>query len=205
MSFDYEQIYLTDKTVKEEKFNNIAFKISNYTLFVETYGSGPDESHFEHYIIELENPSKQMGLLEISIPNVWTSIKNHLRIGTEVNANGLYHYDKNENLKYIEVESFRYNNIYISNKEVSSDKGKTTANRELVKDKKILTMLIIWIVLLFLIKISIKVFGILFLIDTIIIATYATIGNKKISMNVDSILEQSGLEKIEQQHSKVIR
>lgn len=42
MNFDYEQIYSTGRTVKVERFNNIDFIISNYTIFVETFGTGTE-------------------------------------------------------------------------------------------------------------------------------------------------------------------
>lgn len=137
------------------------------------------------------------------MPNTWTSIKNHLKVGTQVKANGLYHYNKNGDLSFIQIEQFTYKDIHISNKEILSSQGKTDVNRELLKNNKILTMLIIWIVSLFLMRISIKIFGLLFLIDTIIMVTYATINNKKLGINADDLLEKSGLEKIEQQYKKV--
>lgn len=203
MNFDYEQIYSTGRTVKVERFTNIDFIISNYTIFVETFGTGTETSYNDHFIIEFENLKKKIGLLEITIPNTWTSIKNHLKVGTQVKASGLYHYNKNGDLSFIQIEQFTYKDIHISNKEILSSQGKTGVNRELLKNKKILTMLIIWIVSLFLMIISIKIFGLLFLIDTIIMATYATINNKKLGINADDLLEKSGLEKIEQQYKKV--
>lgn len=51
MIFDYEQIYSTGRTVKVERFNNMTFIISNYTIFVETFGAGTETSYNEHFII----------------------------------------------------------------------------------------------------------------------------------------------------------
>lgn len=207
MSFDYEQIYSKGRTVKVEKFNNMTFEISSYTIFIENLGgSGPSDTgntYNEHYIIELENTSNEIGLFEISMPTVWTSIKNHLKLGTKITANGLFHYDTNGNLTYIEINTIYYNDICISKNEISSNKGKTSTRRELLGNKPILTMLIIWIVSLFLMRTSIKIFGTLFLIDTIIMAIYATINNNKLGIKADNLLEKSGLEKIEQQYKKV--
>lgn len=206
MSFDYEQIYSKGRTVKIEKFNDMTFEISSYTIFIENLGASDTENtHNEHCIIELENSNNEIGLFEISMPTVWTSIKNHLKVGTKVTANGLFHYDTNGNITYIEIDSIYYNDICISKTEISSSKGKTSTHRNLLENKPILTMLIIWIISLCLMGISIKIFGILFLIDTIIMAIYATINNKKLGINADNLLEKSGLEKIEQQFKRVSR
>lgn len=205
MGFDYENHYLTGKTVKVEKFNNMPFQISNYTIFREIFRDDTGDGKIEHHMIEMEDIDGQIGLIEITIPEVWTSIKDHLKIGTEVKASGIYHYDENNNLIYIQVESIKYNDICISKKEISSNEGKTSSGRNILEDKKMLIMLIVWVILLLMLKISIVVFGILFLIDTIVLAVYAVIGNKKMGVNVDSLLEKSGLERIEQYYTEVIR
>ena len=188
MDFDYKYFHSVNRTMKIEKFSNKRFKLSSFIIFIEEFD---DNSHNAHYIIEFKNAKNEIGVLEISLRETWRSIKNHFKVGIEVIANGKFHYDENEKLTFIEIDSFYYNGICVSKSEISSREGKTSIRRNLLKDKPIMTMLIIWIVSLFLMKISVKIFGIVFLINTIIIAIYVTIMNKKLGINSDIIASSS--------------
>ena len=206
-NFDFAKLYYKDKVANIKKFQNVKFKINNYTIFIDDFsGIGEDvasSSYIEHYIIEMNNSDKQKGLFEISMKDSWNSIKNHLEIGTLVNASGSYYYDENEILIYIEIDNFNYNDIIFSKNNIFSKTGEISITRKINENKYIKTMLIVWFVSLILMKISIKIFGLLFLIDTIGMIIYVTIANKKIGMKSDELLEKSGLKKIEQQYRKI--
>lgn len=199
---NYEQLYL-HKTKRVEKFKNIDFKIFKYTIYREIISDSDGINHKNnHYIIELEDTNKQIGILEMSIQDIWLSIKKYIKVGSEVKANGWFHYDENDNLIFVQIESFKYDEICVSDKEISSKFGRTTTAINILEDKKRLLMLIVWIVSLFLISTNIF-FLIILLIDTLILAIYASINNKKYGDNADAIFEKVGLEEIEQTYIEV--
>lgn len=211
---DYSKIYST-KTARTEQTINKKYKIVNYTVLMEKLADS-NNTTFTHYFIELENEEQQIAIFEMSMKDVWKSLKNHLKIGSEVKAKGLIHYDENEELIFIDIESLTYNDICITKDEIITKDGRTAIERSLGKydmkknefkigDKKMIALIIIWIISPLFIKIYVPLFLIIFLVDTIIIMVYASIDNKKYGADADVVLEKAGLEEINQPYLQVTK
>lgn len=197
--FDYSKYHIYNKVCKVEKFSDVPFRITNYTILTEVIV----DSATVHYIIELENKDKGLGLQDIYNKNVWKAIKNYFEIGTEVKASGRFYYNESGELVFIRIEGIEYNSICIAGDENSPSKININTGNNALKDKRLVAMIIAFILLGYLMMISAVIAGILLLIDVISLVTYCVIRDKRMAKYAEQVFEQAGLRKIDQPHIEV--
>ena len=194
---DYSKIFPI-RSVRTEEFKELEFRLSNYTVY--SYVSSISDagySYSQSYYIEFQN-SKGIGIYKSFCKEVWLAIKNYLLIGSSVKCDGLFHFDENGNLYYVEIKTIRYKDILLLNNELITPEGRVKISRHLFDDKVIISLLCGFVGFGVLASIITVYFVLLLLIDVIALCIYVSIKNKRMGREIEYNLEKIGLKKTKQ-------